>query len=253
MPVLFLGHGSPMNAIEDNEYRRAWQSLSSRLPRPRAIVVVSAHWETRGVAVTSGERPVTIHDFGGFPQALFDARYPAPGDPALAARIATLLAPEPVRLDGQRGFDHGTWSVLLPMYPEADIPVVQVSLDTTRSGSWHYAIAHRLAPLRDEGVMIVASGDIVHNLGLFDYSAETPLPWAARFDSVVKDHIVQQDHAPLCQPGSLGADARLAIPTPEHYVPLLYALGVRRPGEPAVFFNDRVIGSLSMTSFALGA
>jgi 4,5-DOPA dioxygenase extradiol len=181
LPVLFLGHGSPMNAIEDNAWSRAWRALGARLPRPRAVLCVSAHWETPGPWLTGADAPTTIHDFGGFPQALFDVRYPAPGDPALARRVIELLGDASARIDPDRGLDHGAWGVLRPMYPEADIPIVQLGIDSRRPGAWHVALARRLAPLRDEGVLVVASGDIVHNLRLFDWRDPAPLPWALRF------------------------------------------------------------------------
>ena len=256
MPVLFLGHGSPMNAIEDGPCRREWTALGQRLPRPRAILCISAHWETRGIGVTAAERPETIHDFYGFPQALFDVRYPAPGSPWLAGRVAELLgtgaAPLPVVRDPQRGLDHGAWSVLLPMYPEADIPVVQLSLDSARPGPWHLELGRRLAPLRDEGVLILGSGDIVHNLRLFNFHRTAAMDWALRFRAQANALIEAGDDQALADWPALGADARLAIPTPEHYLPLLYVLGARRPGEKPVLFNDMVTSSLSMTSLIYG-
>ena len=226
-PVLFLGHGSPMNALEENAFHQSWQQLGLTLPKPRAILVISAHWETTDVAVSSAIAPETIHDFGGFPPALHAVQYPAAGDPALAQRVAALLAPEPVRLDNQRGLDHGSWGVLLPMYPAADIPVVQLSLARHKTGEWHLALAQRLAPLRDEGVLIIASGDMVHNLRLLRW----PLDEA------------------LADPLAAGEDFALAIPTPEHYWPMLYALALRQPSDTLTLFNDVVRGSLSMTSF----
>lgn len=251
-PVLFLGHGSPMNAIEDNVWSRAWRALGARLPRPRAILCVSAHWETQGPWVTGSAEPSTIHDFGGFPQPLFDARYPAPGDPALAQRVVDLLGDARARIDPGRGLDHGAWGVLKPMYPEADIPVVQLGIDSRRPGAWHVALAQRLAPLRDEGVLVVASGDIVHNLRLFDFRASAPLPWASRFRDRVNALILAGDLAALADWPALGDDAALSIPTPEHYLPLLYALALARDGDALQFFNDDVIGSLSMTSLIIG-
>lgn len=252
LPVLFLGHGSPMNAIEDNAWSRAWRALGARLPRPRAILCVSAHWETQGPWVTGSATPPTIHDFGGFPQALFDARYPAPGDPALAQRVVDLLGDAQARIDPERGLDHGAWGVLKPMYPEADIPVVQLGIDSRRPGAWHVALAQRLAPLRDEGVLVVASGDIVHNLRLFDFRDTTPLPWASRFRDRVNALIVEGNLTALADWPALGDDAALSIPTPEHYLPLLYALALAREGDALQFFNDDVIGSLSMTSLIIG-
>ena len=251
-PVLFLGHGSPMNAIEDNAWSRAWRARAARLPRPRAILCVSAHWETPGPWLTGSATPPTIHDFGGFPRALFDTQYPAPGDPALAQRVVGLLGDAQARIDPDRGLDHGAWSVLKPMYPDADIPVVQLGLDSRRPGAWHVALAQRLAPLRDEGVLVVASGDIVHNLRLLDFRDASPLPWALRFRDRVNALIVDGNLAALADWPALGEDAALSIPTPEHYLPLLYALALARDGDALEFFNDDVIGSLSMTSLIIG-
>src|SRR5882757_5129995 len=197
MPVVFVGHGSPMNAIEDNAFNREWRVLGQRLPRPKSIRCFSAHWETRGVGVTAMAAPKTIHDFYGFPQALFDVRYAAPGDPALAQRMASLLAAHSPVLDMEWGFDHGAWSVLIAMYPKADIPVVQLSIDTSKPGAYHYGIGQALKPLRDEGVLILGSGNIVHNLRLFDFRAPTPPEWATRFDAVAKQRIAAGDHRDL--------------------------------------------------------
>jgi len=252
MPVLFLGHGSPMNAIEDNAYRRSWAELGKRLRRPESILCVSAHWETRGVYVTGSEHPDTIHDFNGFPRALFDVRYPAPGSPALARRVADLLDPVRVHIDAQRGLDHGACGVLQPMFPEADIPVVQLSLSVLQPGAWHYDLARELAPLRDEGVLVVASGNIVHNLRLFRYNDPAPLDWAQRFDEDVAEHIATGHHDGLLGYETLGSDALLAIPTPEHYLPLLYVLALQRDGEPVEFFNDEVRSAISMRSVLIG-
>jgi 4,5-DOPA dioxygenase extradiol len=253
MPALFIGHGSPMNAIEDNPWSRAWQALAARLPRPRAILCVSAHWETPGPWLTGSAAPPTIHDFGGFPQALFDVRYPAPGDPALAQRVVELLGEASfARIHPDRGLDHGAWGVMRPMYPDADIPVVQLGLDSRRPGPWHIALAQRLVPLRDEGVLIVASGDIVHNLELFDWRDPAPLPWALRFRDRANALIREGDLAALADWPALGEDARLSIPTPEHYLPLLYAVALARDGDDLEFFNDDVISSLSMTSLLIG-
>ncbi len=231
MPALFVGHGSPMNAIEDNAWRRNWRTAALDLPRPKAILCISAHWETLGVAVSASAAPPTIHDFGGFPQALFDVQYRAP-----------------VRLDPVRGLDHGAWSVLLPMYPDADIPVVQLSLDRRRTPQQHYDLARKLAPLRDEGVLVVASGDIVHNLRAADFRRPEAPPWADRFNEVAKDLIVRGEHGPLIDYDQLGEDAAWSINSAEHYLPLLYALALQRPGEQPSFFNDQVFAAISMTS-----
>jgi 4,5-DOPA dioxygenase extradiol len=250
MPVLFLGHGSPMNAIEDNEFHRGWRALGERLPRPRAVLCVSAHWETRGVYAGAAARPETIHDFYGFPKALFDVRYRASGDPALARRAAGLAG---ARLDEGRGLDHGAWGVLIAMYPDASVPVVQLSLDTAQPGAWHYALAKKLAPLRDEGILVAGSGNIVHNLGVWRPGDGRPYDWALRFDAEVRRRIDAGDHAALADYAALGNDARMSAPTPEHYLPLLYALALWQPGEPVSYFNERVTTSISMTSVVIGA
>jgi 4,5-DOPA dioxygenase extradiol len=253
MPALFVGHGSPMNAIEDNAWRRDWARLGRELPRPKAILMVSAHWETRGAsAVSAATAPGTIHDFFGFPQALFDVRYPAPGEPALAARVADLLAPDKVVQHPTRGLDHGAWGVLAPMYPDADIPVVQLSLDRDRSDRWHYEAGRRLAPLRDEGVLLMGSGDIVHNLRAIDFRRPETLPWAERFNETAKQLILTGDHDPLIDWRGLGPDAEAAINSAEHYLPLLYVLGAQTPGEPVSFFTDDVFAAISMTGVKVG-
>ncbi len=249
MPVVFAGHGSPMNAIEDNEFHRAWRALGERLPRPRAILCVSAHWETRGARLTGASHPATIHDFYGFPQALFDVQYPAPGEPKLAHHVVELLGGHKhAQVDATRGFDHGMWSVLHVMYPQADVPVVQLGIDTTQPGEHHYELAKKLAPLRDEGVLVLGSGNIVHNLRLWDWRNPHPLDWAARFDAAVKRRIRNGEHIELTDWQRLGDDARLAIPTPEHYLPLLYVLALQRPDDRVGFFNEVVSSAIGMTS-----
>ena len=257
MPVLFLGHGSPMNAIEDNPWRRQWQRLGERLPRPRAVLCVSAHWESRGVAITSSPRPKTIHDFYGFPRELFAMEYPAPGDPPLAQDIARRVGDDtiPVRLDPRRGLDHGTWSVLCAMYPDADVPVLQLSLDTSQPGAWHYALAKRLAFLRDAGVLVLGSGNIVHNLPLLGryWNAPSSPDWAVRFRDRVSALIAARDHAALCDWQALGSDAALAVPTPDHSLPLLYALALQRDDDTVETFNDDVFATLAMASLVIGA
>jgi len=252
MPVVFIGHGSPMNAIEDNAFRREWQSLGRRLPRPTAILCISAHWETRGVYVGASEQPDTIHDFNGFPKALFDVQYRAPGSPELAHRVADLLDGTRVHLDANRGLDHGAWSVLTPMYPDADIPVVQLSLSGLQPGAWHYDLARDLAPLRDEGVLVIGSGNIVHNLRLFRHNDPTPKDWALRFDEEVAERIADGHHEGLLGYETLGPDALLSIPTPEHYLPLLYVLALQREGESVTFFNSAVTSAISMRSLVIG-
>ncbi len=237
MPALFLGHGNPMNALEDNDWTRAWGALGATLPRPKAVLAISAHWYVPGVQVTAMTAPRTIHDFGGFPRELFDYEYPAPGDPALAQRIERLIAPEPVALDQRWGLDHGTWVVLCHIYPQADVPVVQFSLDRTASPQAHYDLGRRLAPLRDEGVLIVGSGNLVHNLRAYDWNrrAAGPVDWAERFERRARDLLQRRDHAPLIDYEALGPDARLAAPTPEHYLPLLYLMAVQGPNETLTF------------------
>ena len=253
MPVLFVGHGNPMNAIEPNEFHRSWQELGRRLPKPKAILCISAHWETRGVYVTATGKPETIHDFYGFPKALFDVQYPAPGDAHLAHRVSELISSSKVMLDQGRGLDHGAWSVLAPMYPAADIPILQLSLDTSQPGEFHYALARELAPLREEGILILGSGNIVHNLRLFSFHDPQPLPWATECDATLRRRILAREHDLLKDYDTLGPNAHLAVPTPEHYLPLLYALALQEDAEPASIFNDRVISALSMTSLLIGA
>lgn len=252
MPVLFLGHGSPMNAIEDNAWRRGWEALGKRLPRPKAILCISAHWETQGVYVGSAEKPETIHDFRGFPKALFDVRYPAPGSPELAHRVAELVSEPRVHFDPHRGLDHGVWSVVRPMFPDADIPVVPLSLSSLQPGAWHYDLARQLDPLRDEGVLVVGSGNIVHNLRYWRLGQTEPLDWAQRFDEDIADRIAEGHHEGMMGYETLGPDALLAIPTPEHYLPLLYALALQREDDAVEFLNADVVGPISMRSVLIG-
>ncbi len=253
MPALFLGHGSPMNALEDNELTRSWTALGHRLPRPKAILCVSAHWETKGVLITAAEQPRTIHDFYGFPQALYDVTYPAPGDPALAKAIEERLAAFRARADLDTwGLDHGAWSVLKFLYPAADIPVLQLSLDSRRTPAEHYAVGKALSGLRDEGVLILGSGNIVHNLRLYNPTALAPAPWAKAFDDEIVRRITLRDHAGLIDYLAIGADAALAVPEPDHFLPLLYVLATQGANETASIFNEVVVGSLSMTSAAVG-
>ena len=248
MPVVFIGHGSPMNAIEDNPFHREWRALGERLPRPRAVLCVSAHWETRGARITGSGAPTTMHDFYGFPTALFDVRYPARGEPKLARRIAELLGPKRAQVDATRGLDHGAWSVLRVMYPHADIPVVQLGIDTSQPGEHHYELAQALAPLRDEGVLVLGSGNIVHNLARFGQRNPHPLDWAGRFDAAVKRRVRAREHIELVDWQRLGVDARLSVPTAEHYLPLLYVLALQRDDDRVSFFNDTVASAISMTS-----
>jgi 4,5-DOPA dioxygenase extradiol len=251
MPAVFLGHGSPMNALEDNDHTRAWRAIGAAMHKPRAILCVSAHWVTRGVAVTAMAAPRTIHDFGRFPQALFDVRYPAPGDPALAARVAALLAPAPVRLDaGEWGLDHGAWSVLVHLFPDADVPVIQLGLDGHLDARGHLDLARRLAPLRDQGVLILGSGNIVHNLPALTWNdRNSAFGWASRFSEAMKRAIRAGAPELVAGYASLGQDAALSVPTPEHFWPLLYVLGARADDDEAVILTDVIeYGSLSMTS-----
>ncbi|WP_114239789.1 4,5-DOPA dioxygenase extradiol [Dyella sp. C9] len=253
MPVVFIGHGSPMNAIEDTPFHASWAALGHALPRPRAVLCISAHWETRGVYLTGASHPETIHDFYGFPRELFAVQYPAAGDPALAREVSRLLDDPHVHIDEGRGFDHGMWSVLRVMYPEAEVPTIQLSLDISRDGSAHYALARKLAPLREQGVLVLASGNIVHNLQLFHFHSREPLPWALRFRDQANALIRQREHAALCNFHLLGPDAELAINTAEHYLPLLYALALQRDDDDIRVFNDEVFSAMSMTSLAIGS
>lgn len=256
MPALFLGHGSPMNVLEENIYTETWRELGKTLPRPKAIIAVSAHWYTRGTAVTAMEKPRTIHDFGGFPQALFDTHYPAPGSPALAQQVADALAPVAVELDREWGFDHGSWGVLIKMYPDADIPVVQLSVDGTRPPAYHYELGRKLAALREQGIMIVASGNVVHNLRMVRWGGDAAAyPWAESFNQYVRDNLSwegESEQHPLVN-FMQHEGAALSNPTPEHYLPLLYVLGARAAGEAIANPVDGIVmGSLSMLSVQVG-
>lgn len=256
MPALFLGHGSPMNVLEENIYTETWRELGKTLPRPKAIIAVSAHWYTRGTAVTAMEKPRTIHDFGGFPQALFDTHYPAPGSPALAQQVADALAPVAVELDREWGFDHGSWGVLIKMYPDADIPVVQLSVDGTKPPAYHFELGRKLAALREQGIMIVASGNVVHNLRMVRWGGDAAAyPWAESFNQYVRDNLNWEgelEQHPLVN-FMQHEGAALSNPTPEHYLPLLYVLGARAAGEAiAIPVDGIVMGSLSMLSVQVG-
>lgn len=256
MPVLFMGHGSPMNALDDNEFTSGWERTAAALPKPKAILCISAHWLTQGTLVTAMEKPPTIHDFGGFPEALFAVRYPAPGDPALAEETRRLLKGTPVALDREWGLDHGAWSVIMRMYPGADVPVVQLSIDYPRPPRWHYELGKQLAPLREKGVLILASGDMVHNLrkAAFDRIGENyGFDWALEAQAKFNHLIQARDHGKLIDYASLGEAVRLAVPTPDHYYPLLYALALQGKGDDAAIFNDRAVGgSVTMTSLKIG-
>jgi 4,5-DOPA dioxygenase extradiol len=255
MPVVFIGHGSPMNTLQQNRYTDAWRKLGAAMPRPRAVLAISAHWYVGGTAATAMERPRTIHDFGGFPRELFEFEYPAAGEPALASRVRELLAPVEVAQDRSWGLDHGTWSVLAHVFPDAGVPVVQLAIDAGKPAAFHYALGRRLAALRDEGVLILGSGNVVHNLGLADWRPDAaPLPWAARFNDLVRDRLARRDHEPLIAWESLGADARQSIPTPEHYLPLLYCIALQEDGDAVDFPVDGIdLGSIGMLAVAIGA
>ena len=257
MPVLFVGHGSPMNGIEDNEFSRRWTQMAQEIPTPAAVLVVSAHWFTKGTKITAMEFPQTIHDFGGFPQALFDVQYGAPGHPALARETAGLLHSAHVELDHDWGLDHGTWTVVRHMYPDANIPVLQLSIDYTKEPQYHYDLARELYALRKKGVLIIGSGNMVHNLRMiaFDkmHEPEYGYDWAKNINEKFKSLIAEGDHQPLIRYSTLGKEALLAIPTPEHYLPLLYTLGLKGSKDGVSFFNDKAMaGSLTMTSVRLG-
>jgi 4,5-DOPA dioxygenase extradiol len=255
MPAIFFGHGNPMNALLDNGYTRAWRQLGEQIARPRAILAISAHWFVPGTGVTVSTAPKTIHDFGGFPRELYQVHYPAPGSPELARRVEELLAPLPVTLDPSWGFDHGTWSVLKHVYPAADIPIVQLSIDETRPPSFHFDIGRRLAPLRAEGVLIVGSGNLVHNLHAYAWGRHMPEPyeWAVRFEREARGLLLVGDHGPLIDYDGLGRDALLSIPTPDHYLPLLYVAGTRQQGDAIAFPVEGVDGgSISMLAVRVG-
>ena len=247
-PALFIGHGSPMYAITENPYTAAWAALAKRFPKPKAVLCVSAHWETEGIRVTTSAQPRTIHDFYNFPRELYQLTYPAPGAPELAERIADVLS---ARAESEWGLDHGAWSVLRVLFPNADVPVIQLSLDKRESPAGHYAIGKRLAGLRDEGVLVLGSGNIVHTLRLHR-GAVAPYDWAIKFDGRVKQKIAENDHGALTDYDSLSEEAALAVPTPEHYLPLLYMLAVCRAGEKPEFLTEDVTGAISMRSVAVG-
>ena len=255
MPAVFFGHGNPMNAIEQNAYTAAWSQIGKSIPRPKAIVMISAHWYLPATLVTAMPKPRTIHDFGGFPRPLYEVTYPAPGEPALAQRLQSLLAPLEVGLDDRWGLDHGTWSVLVHVYPQADVPIVQLSIDETQPASFHYELGKRLAPLRDEGILIAGSGNVIHNLHAYAWGRHPvePFDWALRFEAQARKLIEQGDHRPLVDYESMGRDAMLSAPTPDHYLPLLYVLGARRDGEAASFPIEGIDGgSVSMLAVRIG-
>lgn len=255
MPAIFFGHGNPLNALLRNAYTEGWSAIGRSIPRPKAVLCVSAHWYLPGTAVTAMKTPRTIHDFGGFPRELYNVQYPAPGSPALAERVRDLLAPLEVGMDESWGLDHGTWSVLCHVFPQADIPVVQLSIDETRPPDFHYETGKRLAPLRDEGVLIIGSGNLVHNLHTYAWGAHEaePFDWAVRFETQARGFLSTGEDAPLVHYETLGRDATLSAPTPDHYLPLLYIIALRRAGEavsfPVAGFDG---GSISMLTVQIG-
>ena len=252
MPALFIGHGSPMNAIEDNEFNQSWRAAASQIPQPEAILCISAHWETVGTQVTAMQAPRTIHDFYGFPPALFEKQYPAPGSPELANRIVQLVKGSAVLPDQSWGLDHGTWSVLCQMYPDARLPVVQLSLDRSLEADDHYALGKELLQLRQEGVLVIGSGNLVHNLRIMVWE-DTAFDWAVEYDTKVKQWILERDHDPIIHYEKYGKAAMLAVNSAEHYLPLLYILGLQEKDEPVSFFAEKIWGgSLSMRCVRVG-
>ncbi|AEV97848.1 4,5-DOPA dioxygenase extradiol [Niastella koreensis] len=257
MPVLFVGHGSPMNGIEDTEFSRRWTQMAKEIPTPAAVLVVSAHWFTKGTKITAMDFPPTIHDFGGFPKELFDVQYPAPGNPELAKETASLITSSQVELNHDWGLDHGTWTVVRHMYPDAKIPVLQLSIDYSKGAQYHYDLAKELYSLRKKGVLIIGSGNMVHNLRMVAWDKLNDenygYDWAINLNNKFKSLIQDGNHKPLINFSELGRDAQLAIPTPEHYLPLLYTLGLKGSKDNVAFFNDKAVGgSLTMTSVKLG-
>jgi 4,5-DOPA dioxygenase extradiol len=255
MPAIFLGHGNPMNALLDNDYTRGWAALGAEIPHPRAVLCISAHWYLPATSVTAMPHPRTIHDFGGFPRELYEIQYPAAGDPDLALRVQAMLAPVPVAGDQRWGLDHGTWAVLRHVFPRADVPVVQLSIDETQPAGFHYALGKKLAPLREEGILIIGSGNLVHNLHAYAWGEHhvKPFDWAVRFENQVRQLLLAGDHDPLIDYETLGVDALLSIPTPDHYLPLLYVMALRRAGEQIRFPIEGFDGgSVSMLAVQIG-
>ncbi len=255
LPAIFFGHGNPMNAVRENSYTAGWRRLGKHLPKPKAILSISAHWFVPGTGVTISTSPRTIHDFGGFPPELYQVEYPAPGDSELAHRVHEMLKPLPVKLDSSWGLDHGTWSVLRHVYPDADVPVVQLSIDEAQPASFHFEIGKRLAPLRGERILIVGSGNLVHNLHAYAWGRQMPEPydWAIRFEKEAKEMMVAGEYKPLIDYENLGPEAMLSIPTPDHYLPMLYVLASRQQGDVITFPIEGVDGgSISMLSVQVG-
>jgi 4,5-DOPA dioxygenase extradiol len=257
MPVLFLGHGSPMNAIEDNEFVQGFKAIAKTIPKPNAILCISAHWLTNGTSVTAMPMPKTIYDFGGFPQALYDVKYPAPGSPELASQVQTLFEKDVVKLDDTWGLDHGAWTILKHLYPNADVPIVQMSLDYSQPLSYHFQLAKSLNTLRERGVLIIGSGNIIHNLGLVDFSKINEVgfgfDWAIEAHQKVNDFIKNENYEAIINYQKQGKALGLAVPSPDHYLPLIYSLALRQKHDKVHFFNDKLLaGSLSMTSLKIG-
>jgi len=255
-PVYFFGHGSPMNAIEENNFTKTWNNIGSKIERPKAILCISAHWETNGTWVTAMPHPCTIHDFGGFPKALFDVQYPAKGSPEIANEIKTAITSTTIGLDEKWGLDHGAWSVVKHLYPDADIPVIQMSINYTKPAEYHYNLAKQLNALRRKGILIIGSGNMVHNLGMVAWDkmneANYAYDWATEANDAMKEFIVNKDHLPLINYEKQGKAFNLAIPSLDHYLPLLYALALQEKDENTAFFNDEaVMGSLTMTSVVI--
>lgn len=257
LPVFFIGHGSPMNGIEDNEFSRRWAALGKEIATPKAVLCISAHWLTNGTLITAMYKPKTIHDFGGFPQALFDVQYPAPGSPDIAAQTVKLVKKTNIALDHDWGLDHGTWSVVKNMYPNADIPVLQLSIDYNQPMQYHYELAKELAELRKKGVLIIGSGNMVHNLRMVAWDklneSNYGYDWAIEMNTTFKKHIQDKNHKALIEYEKMGRAAQLAIPTPDHYIPLIYSLALQDEKDEVSFFNDKLVaGSLNMTSVKIG-
>lgn len=255
MPAVFLGHGNPMNALQTNKFTESWRRIGAGLPRPEAILAVSAHWYTAETSVTTGRSPETMHDFYGFPRELFEVNYPAPGSPELAERVRELLLPLHVLPDGQRGLDHGVWSVLCHLFPDADVPIVQLSIDSTKEPEFHFETGRRLQPLREEGVLVIGSGNLIHNLRAYrwDEPNAAPFDWALRFESEARKLIGEGNGQRLVDFMRMGDDARLASPTPDHFLPLLYVLGLQRENEPVSYPVEGIEGgALSMLSVRVG-
>jgi 4,5-DOPA dioxygenase extradiol len=256
MPAIFFGHGSPMNAVQDNRYTAAWEQLGASVAalKPKAILSISAHWYTHGTSVTAMPLPKTIHDFGGFPQALFDIQYPAAGDPALAAQLRDLLAPLEVGMDHSWGLDHGTWSVLVKAFPQADVPVIQLSIDATQPPQFHFDLGRRLAVLREQGVLIIGSGDVVHNLRLMNWDPAAPAhDWAVRFNTRIRESLLRGDLQQVVDYAALGQDGKLSVPTAEHFLPLLYVIGAKHDDESISIPVDGIdMGAISMMCAVVG-